>query len=183
MHNLPQCTAASFLPFFAQEAYILGGCRIHPSFVQMIHVLRDTWNFCLERAFLPAILTINSKRSPKQNKTLYRVITRSYSSNSSQWIPAVWLICCPHGPSWRYTLVIRSLPQELTVRPEAQKEMSDDSTLFRAMIEKATESFRRWVLSCPGSPRRPLGDKWVRAVVLNQDMHHSQRAAWNMPAE
>lgn len=53
-------------------------------------------------------------------------------------------VFAPRAHSWaRYTLNIRSLPQELTVGPEAGKETSDDSTLLRAMIEKATESFRR----------------------------------------
>lgn len=68
MLNLPQFTVASFLPL-PEKHISLEDIEFIPRFIQMIHVFGDALNFYLETAFPPAVFTIISKSSPKQNKT------------------------------------------------------------------------------------------------------------------
>lgn len=71
----------------------------------------------------------------KQDKTLYQFIIFIQQA-PSECLQCVWYTVHPHYQSWRYMVVIRSLLAELTVGLGVGKEVTDDSTLLRDMIEE-----------------------------------------------
>ena len=87
-HNLPQFTAASFLPL-PEKHISWDDAEFIFRFIQMSRIFGNIWNFYLERAFPLAVFTINSKNSSKQSK-MKHCIKPSYSSNKLP-VSACWV--------------------------------------------------------------------------------------------
>lgn len=145
----------------------------------MTHVHGNTEIFIWKEHFLLLYLLLTLR--VHWNKTLYQVITTSYSSNKLTVSACIVRAHC-RCRSRRYTLVIRSLPQELTAGAEAGKEMSDDSTLFRATMKETTESYWR-----PGEQDLKLSWRFRKAsmggwvgIVESRCALQPEGTAWNV---